>query len=536
MQGSFFYSSILAFTSGIFVRSFFDMTWPVIVWLLVITAALGLWALRKRVVARSYSVMLVVVIGFCFVAGVARFELMEYLKPVSQFVDQVGSKVEFSGVVVAEPEQTAQSTRLVVLVSDERMLVSTDRYAGIGYGDEITFSGKLQIPESFETEFGRTFNYPGYLAVRNIYYTVSFAQGEVVGTDKGNFLLEKLFTFKSQFLASMQTYIPEPEVGLGAGLLLGVKSGLGDELEEDFRTTGIIHIVVLSGANIMLVVIFVMYVLAFFLPVRPRAVVGIVAIVLFALLVGLSATVVRASIMAVLVLLALLMGRRYDIMRALCLAGMVMILLNPLILVYDVGFQLSFLATLGLIVVAPQFETLLSGVSPWFRLKEFFVATVATQIMILPLLLFQIGQFSVVSVLVNMLVLPAVPFAMLLSFLTGLLGFILPALATLVGVVAYGFLAYIIVLATWFADLPFAAFIVPAFSFPVMMIFYIGIGYALYRFYVYQSRNVQAIDYSAVAGWTIIEEEILKQQLLQKERPRAERSQEKEGHVPIFFR
>lgn len=536
MQGVIFYSSILAFASGIFVRSFFDMTWPVIVFMLVVTAALGLWWYRKRAATYSQAVLLTVVIGFCFVGGIARFELMEYMKSPSQFVDQIGSKVELTGVVVAEPEQTAKSTRIVVEVSDERILVSTDRYADISYGDEISFVGKLQKPESFETEFGRTFNYPGYLAVRNIFYTASFAQIEVLGTNQGNIVLEKLFDIKSLFLARMQTYIPEPEVGLGAGLLLGVKSGLGEELEEDFRTTGIIHIVVLSGANIMLVVIFVMYVLAFFLPVRTRAVVGIVAIVLFALLVGLSATVVRASIMAGLILLGLLLGRRYDMMRALCFAGAVMVMINPLILVYDVGFQLSFLATLGLIVVAPQFETMLAGVSPWFRLKEFFVATIATQIMILPLLLFQIGQFSVVAVVVNMLVLPLVPFAMLFSFLTGLMGFILPALATLLGVVAYGFLAYIILLATWFADIPFAAFVVPAFPFPVMVILYIGIGLALYRFHRWTLHKVPAIDYTAVAGWTIVEEEALKQELIQKERPDAERSLGEEGSTPIFFR
>lgn len=536
MQGAFFYSSSIAFASGIFVRSFFDMTWPVIIWMMVVTAALGLWGLRKRATTHSHTLLLTVVIGFCFVGGIARFELMEYMNPSSQFVDHVGSKISLTGVVVAEPEQTAKSARLVVKVSGERILVSTDRYADIGYGDEVTFTGKLQKPESFETEFGRTFNYPGYLAVRDIFYTVSFAQVEVLGTNQGNVVLEKLFAVKSKFLASMQTYIPEPEVGLGAGLLLGVKSGLGEELEDDFRTTGIIHIVVLSGANIMLVVIFVMYMLGLVLPVRSRAVVGVVAIALFALLVGLSATVVRASIMAALILLALLLGRKYDIVRALVFAGGVMIMINPLLLVYDVGFQLSFLATLGLIVVAPQFETILSGVSPWFRLKEFFIATLATQIAILPLLLFQIGQFSVVSLVVNMLVLPTVPLAMLASFVTGLLGFILPALATLTGVVAYGFLAYIILIATWFANLPFAAFAVPAFPFALMVISYLGIGFALYRFHVQVVHKVPAIDYSTVAGWTIVEEESFRQHLPQKERPVDERSLFATEHPPIFFR
>jgi len=150
-------------------------------------------------------------------------------------------------------------------------------------------------------------------------------------------------------MRSIEAVIPEPQVGLAEGLLLGVKQALGDELEVVFRKTGIIHIVVLSGYNVMLVVIFITYVLSYVLPYRARVPFGILAIVCFAVLVGLSATVVRASIMASLILFARATGRTYAVMRALCFAGVIMVLINPYLLVYDVGFQLSFLATLGLI-------------------------------------------------------------------------------------------------------------------------------------------------------------------------------------------
>jgi hypothetical protein len=129
-----------------------------------------------------------------------------------------------------------------------------------------------------------------------------------------------------------------------------------------------------------------------------------------------------------------------------------------------------------------------------------------------------------------------VPLAMLFTFVTGLVGFVLPALATLMGVVAYGFLAYIILLASWFANLPFASFVVPAFPFPIMVLAYIGIGYALYRFHIYQMQREPSIDYSPIAGWTIVDEATLKLQLKQKERPDGERSLGDNNHAPIFFR
>lgn len=504
MQGAFFYSGICAFASGIFLRSFFDCGWVLILWLGLITCTLGLWWYKNRDEMHSKQLLLVIVVGLCFIVGLARLQWHEENLVVSILKESVDSKVELSGLVIAEPEITAKSTRLVVLIDDTtKVLVSADRYAEVMYGDSIIFSGTLKKPESFATEFDRTFNYPGYLAVRDIFYTVSFAHIEVISRCNGNVIIEKLLFAKQRFLESIQLAIAEPEVGLGAGLLLGVKSSLGDELEDAFRATGIIHIVVLSGANIMLVVLFVMYLLSLFLPVRPRVIVGIITIILFALLVGLSATVVRASVMAVLVLLALGLGRHYAILRALFFAGFCMLLINPLLLVYDVGFQLSFLATLGLIVAAPQFETMLASVPSPFKIKDYFLATMATQIMILPLLLYQIGQFSLVAIVVNMLVLPLVPVAMLLTFITGIVGLLSAQVAALVGVAAYMSLAYIIQLATWFAALPYAAVTVPAFPFFVVPVSYFLIGLMLY---LWSRREKTRVILPDVSQWTIVEE------------------------------
>ena len=522
--------------SGIFARSFFDSGWIMILWLGLISVTLGLWWYRKRLFETAGYVILIVIAVTCFTLGVARLELENTLATSSTLAEQVGTKIELTGLIVAEPEVTAKSTRLVVTVGGERVLVSTDRYADVTYGDTINFSGKLKKPESFETELGRTFNYPGYLAVRDIFYTVPFATVSVIEHGQGNPLLSTLLSVKKMFLDSIQAHIPEPEVGLGAGLLLGVKSSLGDELEDDFRTTGIIHIVVLSGANIMLVVVFIMYVLSLFCSVRVRAIVGIVTICLFALMVGFSATVLRASIMAGLTMMALLLGRQYAMMRALFFAGAVMLLINPLLLVYDVGFQLSFLATLGLILVAPQFEQLLSDVKPIFKLKEYFLATVATQIAILPLLLYQIGQFSVVAIVVNMLVMPAVPFAMLSTFLTGLAGLVSAPLATLIGAVSYGFLTYIILIATWFAALPFAAFTVPEFPFLVVILLYVVIGLVVYRVSNRRSSTVEKIDFSSVAHYTVAREEEVVSIDATKKLEVSSSSNTKSDVTPVFFR
>jgi competence protein ComEC len=455
-----------------------------------------------------------------------------------QFVDsplapQVGEQVTFTGTVVTEPDERANFTQLFVQTETDRILVRADRFANIAYGDVLEVTGTLERPESFVTDIGRTFDYPKYLEVRRVQYVVSFAEIAVIDSNQGNVLLAYLYQAKQFFVTTLEEAISSPQVDLGVGLLLGVKQALGDELETAFRQTGIIHIVVLSGYNVMLVVGFFWWLSSWVLPLRGRIVFGLVGITLFALLVGLSATVVRASIMAAILLIGKLLGRTYDVLRALLFAALIMVLINPYILLYDIGFQLSFMATLGLVLVLPQFESTLATHSTQLKFKDLFFATVVTQIFVLPLLMYHIGEVSLVSVLVNMLVLPVVPVAMLLTFIVGLVGSVSTTLAVLVGFVAYLPLQLIIAIATSFAALPFAVITIPEISVWVVLLMYalLAIGYWWWR-YGRASRLQQIAakipSTSAVSDWSIVEEVQIKTD---------SESQDSESvNVPIFFR
>lgn len=547
-----FYIAVLAFTTGVSVATFVLISFPTLVWLMLMAFVCALFWYRSTLFEEIVGWLSVSIILTFFVFGAMRMEYAESLFGHSELESQVGQVVEVEGVVSHEPDKREKTNRLFVRTDSDLILVTTDRYENISYGDEIMVTGKLKKPETFTTEFGRTFDYPGYLLAKGVEYQISFADVVVEDNGKGNYIISKLLHFKSAFMGKIEALIPEPAVGLGEGLLLGVKQSLGDELENAFRETGIIHIVVLSGYNIMLVVVFVMYILGHFLSVRPRVIVGIIAIVSFALLVGLSATVVRASIMAILLLVAQAFGRMYLVLRGLLVAGLMMILFNPYILVYDVGFQLSFLATLGLIMIAPHFETWFSKVPTVVGMRTFLVATIATQIAVLPLLLYQIGQFSVVAVLVNIIVLPMVPVAMLLTFITGMTAFVSANLAWLFSFPTYWSLTYINTIALWFADFSFAAFIVPAFPFYFVPVVYAVMGYLLYRVYnpdipighgdmgeklLQTISNKSNKETLAFADWTIVEEE--EDDILQEEDNKKKQMTESsvsKQKTPIFFR
>ncbi len=521
MSSFLLYGVVAGFAFGIFSRTLLQFGLPEVIWILVISFVLGLVWRRGGAAPSSLYFLCASIFLLCFGLGALRMEYATWNENNPELQKFVGTTFNGEGVIIREPEARGNMLRLYVASEDEIFLVSTSNAQKLSYGDRVLFTGMLQQPASFETEFGRTFNYPGYLHARDVSYAVSFAEVEIQAEGEGNPFITLLFQFKEAFIVRLEKAIPSPHVDLSEGLLLGVKQALGEKYEEAFQKTGITHIVVLSGYNLMLVTVFVMYVFSFFLPYRLRLVCGLCAITAFALLVGLSSTVLRASIMAGLILIAKLTGRTYDVVRGLLMAGTLMLLFNPYLLVYDVGFQLSFVATLGLILLSPTLEKYFTFMPQAIGLREFLIATVAAQIFVLPILLYQIGQFSVVSIIVNVLVLPMVPLAMLLSFAAGITGFVSFFVSQMFGYAAYWCLSYILGIAVFFGSLPFASFVVPAFSF----VFVIGAyGLIIACLFFIRARSFAPQGISELKGWTIVAEETFKEE------------QSDKTSDPIFFR
>ncbi len=528
-----FYCAALSFLFGVFFTSFISLTLPFLTLCLLLAGVLIY--LVHFVPSRSETISFFwpALALLFFALGGMRVEQTLYSLEQTSVHTLVNQVVVIDGVVKQEPVVSETTKTLYVKSDDATILVRTDVHVPVAYGDRVQVSGTLSRPEDFETDFGRVFAYTNYLAARGVLYQIEFAKVEVTESGLGNYFITRLLNFKARFLEVVYQFLPEPASGLASGLVLGVNGSLGEDLETAFRQSGIIHIVVLSGYNVMLVVVFVMFLLKQFLSNRLRLWFGLLAVAGFALLVGLSATVVRASIMAALLLVMEVMGRTYIILRGLLLAAVCMLLFNPLLLAFDIGFQLSFLATLGLILLAPYVESRLGSVPNPYSVRDFFIATVATQIAVLPLLLYQIGEVSLVSLLVNLLVLPIVPFAMLLVLLLGISGLIFPAVATVVAYGTYAILMYIIGIASWFSSLPYAAISVPPFPWWVMMGVY-GVGIYLYWRHRSKDKNT-TVDMSDVAGWMIVEESDLDlaPKVITKE---TEPNKDSISSLPIFFR
>ncbi len=527
---------------GIGLGTFIRLPLPYLALAAVLLTALAVHA-RRSTLSPFHTGLIVA--GIFIVIGLVRTEYAWSGTGQSQLLSQVGTSVALEGVVVREPDIRERSQHLYLRTGTEDIvLVITDRYESVTYGDRLSVVGTLATPEAFTTDLGRTFDYPGYLLARGVEYQVRYPDITILARSEGGVVRTALYILKQRFIAALGQVVPEPAAGLAAGLLLGVKQSLGELLELAFRQSGIIHIVVLSGYNLMIVAGFVMLVLSYIAGLRLRVVLGIGALLLFATMVGWSATVARATVMAVLALLALLLGRQYLVLRALVLAAVVMLAINPLLLVYDIGFQLSFLATLGLVLVAPQLETALLTGTWWQPVRQFLVATLAAQVAVTPLLLYHMGEVSLVALATNVLVLPAVPLAMLLSFLTGVAALLLPAAAPVFAYPTTAVLVYIIEQARFWAGVPYATLPVPAFSFLWVVLAYALLGYWWYR--ATRSRQAgekvppaqQVAEPHDLTGWTIVRGDTLPDDSTTTNTNAApgEGAASARGEVPIFFR
>jgi len=490
----------LSFIAGIALRSFFDLGFVFIFFLALLAATLffwGVWSRQSRVFLVSLSIIFV---SF----GMFRFELADAGMNDPILETFAGRHISVEGFVSDEPDERDLHTNIVVnleyarngeeLVSvNGRMIASVERFPEWKYGDRVLLSGEIRKPENFADEdTGRIFNYIGFLGKDGIAYQMFYPEVELVGVGDGSFIKEKLFAFKHALLDRVGRVLPEPHASLLAGIVLGAKQSLGTELLDDFRTTGIIHIVVLSGYNVTIVAESIMRFFAF-LPFAASLLFGAGSIVLFAIMTGAGATVVRASTMALLVVLARATGRVYEIKRALFIAGFLMVMQNPKILVFDVSFQLSFVATIGLIYAAPIVEKHILFLTDRLGLRKIAAATIATQIFVLPLLLYHVGTLSLAALPVNLLVLFVVPAVMFFGFLAGMLGFVhfVPSMA--VGVAAYILLEYILLIVTFFAQIPLASVSVAYFPAVAVAIAYLILWWWIRRTQI-SEKSIVSID------------------------------------------
>ncbi|HNT75123.1 MAG TPA: ComEC/Rec2 family competence protein [Anaerolineae bacterium] len=384
--------------------------------------------------------------------------------------------VTLEGIIRREPDRRAALTNLYVdvealaLPTGETLavrgvaLLKAPPYTAARYGDRVQATGALQTPPEFEG-----FSYRDYLARRNVHSLLQHADVTVLASHQASRFWEALFGFKAHVHDVLLSLLPEPQASLLSGILLGIESGIPTDLNDAFAATGTSHIVAISGFNLSIIAAFFVGAARRLTHGRGVMPVAVGGVWLYTLFVGASPAVVRAAVMATVAITArhnIGVGRVHG-PTSLATAAFVMLLVNPHNL-WDVGFQLSVLATLGLILYTKPLEDafergllhwLTPGQTQWLMslLSEALIVTLAAQITTTGLIVGVFRRLSVVTLLTNLLILPVQSYVMFTGGAAVLVALIAPPLGRLLAWPAWGFLTWTIQCVTWTAAIPGAS-------------------------------------------------------------------------------
>ena len=380
------------------------------------------------------------------------------------------------GVISDEPDYRDSHTNLIIdteyidrpskknhLYVHGKMLIRVDAGETYQYGEHIRVRGVLETPPENEE-----FSYKDYLALSGIYAYMSNAEATLLPEERsGHPIKTWIFDLKDRALTNVYELFPDPEASLLAGILLGVETGLPKDLQEAFKDTGTTHIIAISGFNITIIAgIFIVFFGKLFGD-KVGALVALFAISIYTILVGADAAVVRAAIMGSVALFARQVGRKQDGVTSLLGVAIIMtfpIFGGPMVL-WDVGFQLSFAATAGLVFFADP-------LSQWFvrqaarimsqeraeqlagPVGEYFLFTLAAQFATIPIMAYHFGRISLISFLANPFILPVQPAVMILGGIALIASLLLMPLGKILAIFALPFTTYTIRMVEFFDRMP----------------------------------------------------------------------------------
>ena len=376
---------------------------------------------QARTIRKPASLINLFVVIFLILLLVFRFVSFRSDKP--KFKDN--QEITLTVVLTSQPQVYQKSQRFEV----QGIKIIASAFPQYFYGDKLKIIGTLKNR------------------------ALIFPQIEILERGRGSFVLTKVFSLRKRLISLFESFLPEPAASLFLGIFLGVKRTLAIDFYLALRKTGVLHVVVASGMNVTMVASFALTFLNLIFKRRGALVLTVLAILFYSALSGFDAPIVRAAIMGIVVILGEFFGRLNFRVLSLFLAGYLMIFLEPN-LIFDLGFQLSFASTAGLIFIKPLLPIKEEG--SFGLLKGDLATTISAQIAALPILLANFGQYQVLSLIVNTLVLWTTPILMAFGGVVAVAGLLFPLLGQIFAFLALPFLFYFEKIVIFFSQISFA--------------------------------------------------------------------------------
>lgn len=438
------------------------MMWGMAVTLSAILIAVGFRNHRLRWIGIMLTALML---------GGLRQSLVPKTSDIARYNGGTGT---IEGIVIDEPDIRDDRIQLRVEAgsiftnsdtygTQGQVLVEAVRLTNVKYGDRIRATGALITPAEWDT-----FSYADYLGRQGVFTVMPYAGVEVLESGYGSPFFGSLIDLKLTVQRQISLALPEPQAGLLTGILLGNERGISPELADDFSRVGASHIIAISGFNMVIVSAIVM---RFFESIfrdrkAPAILAGVIVITVYTVFVGANLAVVRAAMMSSLLVIAQAFDRKTYVPASLAFVTLLLSIAIPSV-IQDIGFQLSFLAVFGL-------STFADPMSQWFRsllerglpsstanlvhtfLNEPLIVSLAAQIATLPLIVLYFGRFSIVSLVVNVLIVPVQTILLVVGMVAVGVTFLSPAIGGILYWIDMFFLSWSIEVVRRFAQLPFA--------------------------------------------------------------------------------
>ncbi|MEI8143346.1 MAG: ComEC/Rec2 family competence protein [Candidatus Berkelbacteria bacterium] len=398
---------------------------------------------------------------FIFIGIIYNLQFAHSVVPKINF----GTDVTITGVVADRPDLSKGKQKIVVDAIENgrktRILVFLPHFPAYRVGDELRISGQIDKPAMIED-----FDYPGYLKGQKIFSYIRQPKSvEKIGQSGkiGYRFRASLFNLAQKIENVLQKTLPEPQASLAEGLILGAKKDLPADFVLALQRTGLTHIVALSGYNVTIIVIALSALLLTIIGRKKTFWLSVVLVLFFVTMTGGASSVVRAAIFSIAIIFGqTMLGRPGDQTNLMLLAAIVMVLFNPFILCHDIGFQLSFLAFCGLIYLSPILKKSFASRKGRYipeNIRNTAAETLSAQFAVLPIMIFQFKQISLIAPVSNILILWIIPLTMLYSFIVGLIGLLWLPAAKIFADAAWPLLTYIIDGVVWMSKIPFASYV-----------------------------------------------------------------------------
>ncbi len=407
--------------------------------------------------------------------------------------------VELIGQIVKEPDIRDSYRQLtlgkILQLPEKRalagkLLLNLPNYPPYTYGDWLKISCQLELPANFND-----FNYKNYLASRGVYVLcrrpLKVEKLKINQLSLVQRLYRQLLKFKYNFKRVIDLTIAYPQNEVLSAMVLGLRRNIPLNILNSFKASGLAHIIAISGLHISIITLWLMnFFIAIGFQRRPAFYLSAFSLCLFLLMIGFRASSLRAGIMGFSVLLAMQLGRLNKSINVLLLAACVLLLINPQLLLGDIGFQLSFLAVAGIIYLGELINHWLSKIKvpEFFEIRSSLMMTLSAQFMVLPLIIYYFGNLSLVAPLANLLVLPLLPLVIILGLILGLLGFVFLPAAKLLGLVLTLLIKWIIYISQLLSRLPYGNFVIVNFNLFWLLVIYLCLA-VLFWFYRFKLKT-----------------------------------------------